>query len=70
MSVGSKSGLDTLSMFVTVGSALSMRPGLGCMLAFSAVFSFGAYSLSSDLWKYNQRENKSLYTLNLVQTFG
>lgn len=39
----------TLRIFVTVGSALRMRPGFGWMLAFSAVFSLGANSLSSVL---------------------
>lgn len=34
---------------MTVGSALRMRPGFGWMLAFSAVFSLGANSLSSVL---------------------
>lgn len=34
---------------MTVGSALRIRPGLGWMLAFSAVFSLGANSLSSVL---------------------
>lgn len=34
---------------MTVGSALRMRPGLGWILAFSAVFSLGANSLSSVL---------------------
>lgn len=34
---------------MTVGSALRMRPGLGWMLAFSAVFCLGANSLSSVL---------------------
>lgn len=34
---------------MTVGSALRMRPGLGWMFAFSAVFSLGANSLSSVL---------------------
>lgn len=38
-------------MLVTVGSAHRMRPGLGWMLAFSAVFSRGAYSLFSALKK-------------------
>lgn len=51
---------------MTVGSALSIRPGLGWMLAFSAVFSLGANSLSSVLnqmcmgrgtgWKEQKRE--------------
>lgn len=36
-------------MLVTVGSALRMRPGFGWIFAFSAVFSLGANSLSSDL---------------------
>lgn len=36
---------------MTVGSALRMRPGLGWILAFSAVFSLGANSLSSALSK-------------------
>lgn len=40
---------STLRILVTVGSALSMRPGLGWMFAFSAVFSLGANSLSSVL---------------------
>lgn len=40
---------STLRILVTVGSALRMRPGLGWMLAFSAVFNLGANSLSSVL---------------------
>lgn len=39
----------TFRIFVTVGSALRMRPGFGWMFAFSAVFSRGANSLSSFL---------------------
>lgn len=34
---------------MTVGSARRMRPGLGWMFAFSAVFSLGANSLSTVL---------------------
>lgn len=41
----------TFRILVTVGSALRMRPGLGWILAFSAVFSLGANSLSSALSK-------------------
>lgn len=64
-------GALTLRILVTVGSALRMRPGLGWMLAFSAVFSFGANSLSSVLnqvcrgrgkwvewWSYIQKGQK------------
>lgn len=42
---------STLRILVTVGSALRMRPGFGWILAFSAVFSLGANSLSSALNK-------------------
>lgn len=38
-----------MRMLVTVGSALRMRTGLGCLLALSPVLSLGADSLSSVL---------------------
>lgn len=43
---------------MTVGSALRMRPGLGWIFAFSAVFSLGANSRSSFLSKQGEKYSR------------
>lgn len=51
-------GTLTLRMFVTVGSARRISPGLGWMLAFSPDFSCGACSRSAALWPEAIRQEK------------